>query len=178
MSVRLSFATIAFAIVPFTSAQDASQHLRGAANVTDPEVNSSVFVASTIPVSVNLSPVQKVEDAQRDIDAAVARSASNSTISSSWFGWQHGIGGETCCMCSVQMGSETLLYSAEDYNHWFGSHAARWQCDRECARKCGSDWHHGRYFGCYDESHLRAMDNRCGHTSGYRIYYGHFGGIC
>merc|ERR1712087_398357 len=91
------------------------------------------------------------------------------TVASSWFGWQHGIVGETCCMCSVRSGWDTLLYSAEDYSNWFGGHDARWRCEHECASKCESDWHHGRYFGCYDESHLHELDNRYGHRSGYRL---------
>merc|ERR1711976_973842 len=126
----------------------------------------------------NVSHEQRVEQAQRDMQTAMLNSTANSTVASSWFGWQHGIVGETCCMCSVRSGWNTLLYSAEDYSNWFGGHNARWRCEHECARKCEADWHHGRYFGCYDEAHLHELDNRYGHRSGFSIFYGHFGNIC
>merc|ERR1712187_981775 len=103
--------------------------------------------------------------------------ATNETLSAAWWGWHHGIFGETCCMCSVQNGWSTLLYSAEDYHHFFGGHDAKWRCLHDCPRRCESDWHHGRYFGCYDEEHLREMDRMYGHRSGYQVYYGHFGDL-
>jgi len=107
----------------------------------------------------------------------VVNQSMNHTLSAAW-GWHHGIFGETCCMCQVRTGWETLLYSVEDYHHWNGGHSAQWRCLHECPQKCGSNWHHGNYFGCFDESHLYEMDRRYGHTSGYRISYGHFGSIC
>ena len=179
---RASFAVLACVAVPFATSQDSSQHLRGAAQAAEATVNgsSSVVVPSATPMDANVSHEQKVENAQREIDAAVANSnaTDNSTLSSAFWGWHHGVAGETCCMCAVQNGWETILYSAADYDHWYGSHSAQWECMHECPQRCGSDWHHGRYFGCYDESHLHEMDSRYGHSSGYSIAYGHFGGIC
>merc|ERR1719251_444732 len=81
-------------------------------------------------------------------------------------------------VCAPHTWASPLSYSAEDYHHFYGSHDARWQCLHECPRKCESDWHHGRYFGCYDESHLMAMDRMYGHRDGYTVYYGHFGDLC
>lgn len=111
-----------------------------------------------------------------NLDANLTASAASV---SGWWGWHHAVAGETCCMCQVSMGFQgTLLYSAEDYDHMFGTHTAMWQCQFDCPRKCGADWHHGRYFGCFDEQHLMEMDRRYGHMDGYSIFYGHFGGLC
>ena len=136
-------ATVLVRTLPFINAADVnSTSLRGAVTHGDGPVDHEEITS---------------EMANRSHD-------SNDTLSTSWWGgWHHGSAGETCCMCSAHMGITTLLYSAEDYHHFYGSHDARWQCLHECPRKCESDWHHGRYFGCYDESHLMAMDRMYGH---------------
>merc|ERR1712176_770364 len=79
------------------------------------------------------------------------------------------IPGETSCMCQMSMGFTTLLYSAEEYHHMYGTHNASWQCQHECPRKCASDWHHGRFFGCYDQQHLIQMERDFGHRPGYTL---------
>merc|ERR1712137_495464 len=151
--------------------------LRGASTTNSTPAVSSVAESLVQGESSNSTHEARVEQAQTEMQSAM-NLTDNSSVSSSWFNWQHGIVGETCCMCSIRSGWSTLLYSAEDYSNWFGGHNARWRCEHECARKCESDWHHGRYFGCYDEAHLHELDNRYGHRSGFSIYYGHFGNIC
>merc|ERR1711879_243751 len=122
---------------------------------------------------------EKLKFATAAIEASVASGGSdNSTLSASWWGWHHGVFGETCCMCSSWAGHTTVLYSAADYHHWYGSHNAKWQCLHDCPSKCASNWHHGRYFGCYDEQHLKEMDRLYGHRDHYTLAYGHFGNLC
>merc|ERR1712176_1654752 len=137
------------------------------------------LVATQLEVSVERDmQLQKMDAAIGSVVSANDSTSLNETLSASWWGWHHGIAGETCCMCSVQNGWTTLLYSAEDYHHFFGGHDAKWRCFHDCPSRCESDWHHGRYFGCYDEDHLKTMDRMYGHRSGYEIYYGHFGDLC
>merc|ERR1712039_615713 len=155
--VRVSALLVA-AILPCISADSAgAAALRGAAK--------------------NASAVSALPSQSPNISAAVEMEGSE-VSATRWGGWHHGIPGETCCMCQANMGFTTLLYSAEDYHHMYGTHNAWWQCQHECPRKCQSDWHHGRFFGCYDERHLMRMDRDFGRRRGYSIYYGHFGGLC
>jgi len=115
--------------------------------------------------------------ARLDLAAAVNASAEASSHLRGSTGWRHGIPGETCCMCSMHVGFNTVLYAAADYSHFFTGHAADWQCQRECEMKCHIRG--GHYFGCYDEQHLLAMDRLYGHRSGYQILHDvNFGGIC
>jgi hypothetical protein len=140
---------------------------------------SATNVTGTANTTTAMDAEQKVLVAQADIEEAVtlSRDLGNMSVSASWWD-HHGAQGETCCMCSVHVGHTTILYSAEDYHHWYGSHNAMWKCMHDCRWKCESDYHHGRYFGCYDERHLQQMDRQYGHKSAYSIQYGHFGSIC
>merc|ERR1712087_617228 len=86
--------------------------------------------------------------------------------------------GETCCMCSLRLPHlGTLLYAAGDYDHNWGSHNALWHCNSVCRTQCrwmGS----GRYLGCYDESHIRAVNRRYSHARGWYIWQERRGDIC
>merc|ERR1719414_756931 len=119
------------------------------------------------------SPPKDTNTTERELSEGSAE------VSAEWWGnWHHGIPGETCCMCQQNLGHTTLLYSAADYHHMYGSHNAWWQCQHDCPRRCGQDWHHGSFFGCYDEQHLLAMDRQYGRRHGYSLFYGHFGNLC
>ena len=157
----------------WTSHNQSAPHLPGDEDV----LNSIVQLEASTGMPAEMKRAQQ-ELIEASVDGNSSRSnATNETLSASWWGGR-GIFGETCCMCSVQNGWSTLLYSAEDYHHFFGGHDAKWRCLHDCPRRCESDWHHGRYFGCYDEEHLREMDRMYGHRSGYQLYYGHFGDLC
>jgi len=92
-------------------------------------------------------------------------------------GWGHGIFGETCCMCSMHVGWNTVLYAAADYSNFFGGHAAQYWCQQQCEAKCY--FRGGHMFGCYDEQLLLALDRQYGHRAGYQILHDqHFGNIC
>jgi hypothetical protein len=142
---------------------------------------SAASVAGTGNMTAQVAAEQQVLDAQADIEEAISRSKGfenmSVSVSASWWD-HHGVQGETCCMCSVYVGHTTILYSAEDYHHWYGSHNAMWKCMHDCRWRCEHNYHHGGYFGCYDERHLQEMDRLYGHRSGYSIQYGHFGSIC
>lgn len=140
---------------------------------------SAANVTGAANLTTPMAAEQKVLDAQADIEEAItiSKGFENMSVSASWWD-HHGVSGETCCMCSVHVGYTTILYSAEDYHHWYGSHNAMWKCMHDCKWRCESNYHHGRYFGCYDERHLQEMDRQYGHRSGYSIQYGHFGSIC
>merc|ERR1719343_469363 len=178
---------VILALVHGTSGtNEVSQFLRGSDRSTNENATNTEIIASNSTQSSQNVTMLTPEVSGSEKDSQVLNStngglgeniSSNASLSSAW-GWHHGILGETCCMCQVRTGRVTLLYSAEDYHHWYGGHSAQWRCLHECPRKCNSNWHHGNYFGCFDESHLYAMDQRYGHASGYQISYGHFGSIC
>lgn len=85
---------------------------------------------------------------------------------------------ETCCMCSIELPHlGSLLYAAEDYDHDHGSHDAHWECQQSCRQQCR--WRgHGDFFGCYDENHIRQMNNRYEHRHGWSIWQERRGHIC
>jgi len=93
-------------------------------------------------------------------------------------GDNHGVVGETCCMCSHGLAHlGTLLYAADDYAHNYGSHNARWHCMQVCEHQC--DWMGaGRMLGCYDERHIIQVNNRYAHRHGWNIWQESHGNIC
>jgi len=126
--------------------------------------------------AASIAAANATEQAQLDL-ATLATSAEASANLRGASGWGHGIFGETCCMCSMHVGWNTVLYGAADYSNFFGGHAAQWWCQQGCEVKCHSRG--GHMFGCYDEQHLLEMDRRYGHRAGYQILHDqHFGNIC
>jgi hypothetical protein len=123
--------------------------------------------------TVDANATERAKQDLGDLQASAAAGASLRGAST----WGHGIFGETCCMCSMHFGRNTLLYAAEDYSHFFGGHNAFWRCQHSCESKCHRRG--GHVFGCYDEQHLLALDRYYGHRTGYQILHDqHYGNIC
>jgi len=176
MPIRLVVLLAVAALWPALSEPEAAGTAADAAREASSEAASASVAAGGEVASV--AEANATAQARLDLEAAVnASSAEASGQLRGSAGWGHGIFGETCCMCSMHVGFNTVLYAAADYSHFFGGHAAAWYCQRECEVKC--HFRGGHYFGCYDEQHLLAMDRLYGHRSGYQILHDqHFGNIC
>merc|ERR1712061_496405 len=102
-----------------------------AAAVAQEQAAPEMPSASTVEVAA--LEANATEQAKLDLAAVTASALGNLRGTS---GWGHGIFGETCCMCSMHSGWNTVLYAAGDYSNFFGSHAANWWCQQQCEVRC------------------------------------------
>jgi len=127
----------------------------------------------------------QVQQPTGGLEGAASKPAEeDGTVGAEWFDWGHGHEGETCCMCSYQVGGPqgtVVLYAAGDYDNggFWGSHGAFWHCEHECERKCGNPHSDGHKFGCLDEAHLRSLSRQLRRVPGFRIEHERrFGNLC
>uniref|UniRef100_A0A7S2FGN2 Uncharacterized protein n=1 Tax=Alexandrium andersonii TaxID=327968 RepID=A0A7S2FGN2_9DINO len=175
------------ATTPANASLSHPSNLRGALPVTAPAGTQSTE-STIVSTSGNNSHADRAAQVLAATRAGAAKanattgSAKAGEAEAEWLDWGRGRAGETCCMCSYQVGGArgtVIIYAAEDYGNRFrGRHGAFWRCERECEMKC--EYHTGGHkFGCLDEDHLRSLSRVLRRAPGFEIeHQRRFGNLC